>query len=190
WNMNTDTPLPPDVPAGENPPDGAMIDYFIGAATSGPVTLEIHDALGGLVRRYSSDDPVPADDPQLSIPPYWVRPPQKLSAERGMHRFLWDLHLKPVPGVPPQYPIAAIYRNTAPNPTSPWAMPGNYTVVLTVNGKKREQPLQLVMDPRVKTSNADLAQQFDLSMKMYQEWLALGAISEEARKIRGQITEL
>jgi len=107
-----------------------------------------------------------------------------------LHRFLWDLHYKPVPGVPPQYPIAAVYRNTAPDPTSPWAMPGNYTVVLTVNGKKREQPLQLVMDPRVKTSNADLAQQFDLSMKMYQEWLALATISDEARKIRAQITEL
>jgi photosystem II stability/assembly factor-like uncharacterized protein len=190
WNMNTDTPLPPDVPAGENPPDGAVIDYYIGANTSGPITLEIKDSTGALVRRYSSDDPVPADDPQLNIPPYWVRPPHKLSAERGLHRFLWDLHYKPVPGVPPQYPIAAVFRNTAPNPTSPWAMPGNYTAVLTVHGKKHEQTFQLMMDPRVKTSAADLTQQFDLSMKMYQEWLALGAISDEARKIRGQITEL
>jgi photosystem II stability/assembly factor-like uncharacterized protein len=190
WNNNTDTPLPPDVPAGENPPDGAMIDYYVGAATNTPITLEIKDASGAIVRRYSSDDPVPADDPQLNIPSYWIRPPQKLSAERGLHRFLWDLHYKPVPGVAPQYPIAAVYRNTAPAPTSPWAMAGNYTVVLTVNGKKQEQPLQLTMDPRIKTSTADLAQQFDSSMKMYQEWLALSAISEEARKIRAQISEL
>lgn len=190
WNTNSDTPLPPDVPAGENPPDGAMIDYYIGAATSGPVTIEIKDSNGALVRRYASDDPIPADDPQLSIPAYWLRPPQKLGAERGMHRFLWDLHYKPVPGVAPQYPIAAVYRNTAPAPTSPWAMPGDYNVILTVNGKKHEQRLHLVMDPRVKTSTADLTQQFDASMKMYNEWVALNAISEGARKIRGQITDL
>jgi photosystem II stability/assembly factor-like uncharacterized protein len=190
WNTNSDTPLPPDVPAGENPPDGAMIDYYIGASPSAPVTLEIKDSTGALVRRYSSDDPIPADDPQLSIPPYWLRPPQKLGTERGMHRFLWDLHYKPVAGVAPQYPIAAVYRNTAPAPTSPWAMPGDYNVVLTVNGKKYEQRLHLVMDPRVRTSTTDLTQQFDASMKMYNEWVALNAISEEARKIRGQITEL
>jgi len=190
WNTNSDTPLPPDVPAGENPPDGAVIDYYVGAATKGPVTLEIKDSTGAVVRRYASDDPVPADEPLLNIPPYWIRPPQKLSAERGTHRFLWDLHYKPVPGVAPNYPIAAVYRNTAPAPTSPWAMPGNYTAVLTVNGKKYEQPLRLVMDPRVKTSSDDLKKQFATSMQMYNEWVALSAISDDARKIRGQITEL
>jgi hypothetical protein len=190
WNNNTDTPLPPDVAAGENPPDGAVIDYYIGANTNRPVTIEIKDSTGVLVRRYSSDDPVPADDPQLNIPPYWIRPPQKLGTERGMHRFLWDAHYKPVPGVAPNYPIAAVYRNTAPGATSPWAMPGDYNVILTVNGKKYEQRLHLVMDPRVQTSAADLAQQFDTSMKMYNEWVALNAISEEARKIRSQLAEL
>jgi len=142
------------------------------------------------VRRYSSDDPAPIDEPLLNIPPYWIRPPQKLSTERGLHRFLWDLHYMPVPGLPPNYPIAAVYRNTAPASTSPWAMPGNYRVVLTVNGKTEEQPLKVVMDPRVKTAPADLAKQFEASMQMYREWLALNTISEEARKIRGQLTEL
>jgi photosystem II stability/assembly factor-like uncharacterized protein len=190
WNTNSDTPLPPDVAAGENPPDGAMIDYYIGGATSGPITLEIKDSAGKTVRRYASDDKLPAEDPLLNIPPYWIRPPQKLSGERGMHRFLWDLHYMPVPGATPNYPIAAVYRNTAPAPTSPWAMPGNYTVVLTVNGKSQSQPLRVNMDPRVKTSNADLARQFDASMQMYQAQLALNPISDEARKIRGQLTEL
>src|SRR2546430_7315278 len=133
---------------------------------------------------------MPAEDPLLNIPPYWIRPPQKLSTEPGMHRFLWDFHYAPVPGVTPQYPIAAVYKNTAPEATSPWAMPGAYTVVLTVGGKKYEQPLRLVMDPRVKTSTADLAQQFQLSKQMYDEWLALNEISDDARRIRGQITEL
>ena len=79
WNMNTDTPLPPDEAAGENPPDGAMIDYYIGAAPAKAVTLEIKDEAGQIVRRYSSADPLPTLDPALSIPPYWIRPPQKLA---------------------------------------------------------------------------------------------------------------
>ena len=190
WNTNSDTPLPPDVPAGENPPDGAMIDYYIGRGVSGAVTLEIKDAAGATVRIYSSNDPLPTQDPQLNIPPYWIRPTQRLATEPGLHRFLWDLHYTPVPGVTPQYPIAAVYRNTAPEPTSPWAMPGDYKIVLTIGGKKYEQPLKLVMDPRVKTSTADLGEQFRLSKQMYDEWMTLNGISEEVRKLRGQITDL
>jgi photosystem II stability/assembly factor-like uncharacterized protein len=190
WNTNSDTPLPPDVAAGENPPDGAMIDYYVGANTSGPVTLEIKDEAGQTVRRYSSADPLPTPDPMLSIPPYWLRPAQTLASEPGLHRFLWDLHYAPVPGVQPEYPIAAVYRNTAPAATSPWAMPGKYTVVLRVGGKSYQQTLTLVMDPRVKTSNADLAEQFKLSKQLYDEWFALNSITESIRLIRGRLTEL
>jgi photosystem II stability/assembly factor-like uncharacterized protein len=190
WNTNSDTPLPPDEPAGENPPDGAMIDYYIGASTSNPVTLEIKDEAGQVVRRYSSADPVPTPDPALAIPPYWVRPPQKLASEPGLHRFLWDMHYAPVPGLQPQYPIAAVYRNTAPEATSPWAMPDKYTVVLTVSGKSYQQTLTLMMDPRVKTSLADLAEQFRLSKQLYEEWLALNSVSESVRLIRSQLSEL
>ncbi len=190
WNMNTDTPLPPDVPAGENPPDGAVIDYYLGTATSGPVTLEVKDSSGQIVRRYSSDDAVTAPDSSLNIPLYWIRPPEKLANGPGLHRFFWDFHYAPVPGVPASYPIAAVYKNTAPEATSPWAMPGKYTVVLTVGGKKYEQPLNLVMDPRVKTPIADLTEQFKLSKQLYDEWLALNTISNQIRPIRGQITEL
>ena len=190
WDTNTDTPLPPDEAAGENPPDGSMIDYFVGSDTSAPLTLEIKDETGQVVRRYSSADPVPTPEPALSIPPYWVRPPQRLASEPGLHRFLWDLHYAPVPNLQPQYPIAAVYRNTSPEPTAPWAMPGKYTVVLTVGGESYRQPLTLLMDPRVKTSDADLAQQFKLSKQLYDEWLALNSISESVRIIRGQIAEL
>jgi photosystem II stability/assembly factor-like uncharacterized protein len=189
WNMNSDTPLPPDVPAGENPPDGAVIDYYIGSA-AGPVTLEIKDQAGQVVRRYSSADPAPTPDPALQIPPYWIRPHQPLAADRGMHRFVWDLHYAPVPGVAPQYPIAAVYRNTAPAATSPWAMPGQYKVILTARGKTYQQPLTLVMDPRVKTSTADLGEQFKQSKALYDEWMALDSISDKVRRIRAQFTEL
>jgi hypothetical protein len=190
WNTNTDTPLPPDVPAGENPPDGAVIDYYLGASSSGPVTLEILDAAGEVVRRYSSADPVPRIDPMLAIPAYWVRPPQVLSSEPGMHRFLWDMRYAPIPGAPSQYPISAVYHNTAPAASSPWAMPGKYTVRLTANGKSFTQPLMIQMDPRLKVSASDLAEQFKLSKQAYDELLALAAISESIRSIRGQLTDL
>ena len=189
WNLNTDTPLPPDVPAGENPPDGAMIDYHIGPGTSGPVSLEIKDETGQIVRRYSSADPLPTPNPSLAIPPYWLRPAQQLAADPGMHRFLWDLHHAPVPGEAPQYPIAAVYRNTAPAPTSPWVMPGKYRVVLTVGGKSYEQPLTVVMDPRVKTSNADCLSNSRIK-RLYDEWLKLDSIPLSLRRVRQQITEL
>ena len=190
WDMNPDTPLPPDFPAAENPPDGAVIDYYLQSAASGPVTLEIRDSAGKAVRRYSSSDPVPPPDPTLEIPSYWVRPPQKLSSDAGMHRFLWDMHFPPVPGIRPEYPIAAVPHNTAPQPSSPWAMPGQYTVVLTVNGKAYSQPLTVQMDPRVKTAASDLEKQFQLSEKLYRSLLTVVPATGQVASVRNQLKDL
>ncbi|HEX9492761.1 MAG TPA: glycoside hydrolase, partial [Thermoanaerobaculia bacterium] len=138
WNKNTDTPLPPDEPGGQNPPDGAIIDYVIPltpALSQGErVILEILDSAGNLVRRYSSADKAEPPKDEGQIPWYWIRPTRVLSAAPGMHRFVWDLHYTPAPGVRPGYPIAAIFHDTPPNATSPWVMPGTYTVKLTVDG--------------------------------------------------------
>jgi photosystem II stability/assembly factor-like uncharacterized protein len=175
WNMNTDTPLPPEEPAGENPSDGAIIDYYLGAGAGGVVTLEILDSAGALVRRYSSADVSEAPDPTLAIPAYWVRPPRVLSNAPGMHRFVWDLHYAPVPGTPATYPIAAIFRNTPKAASSPWVMPGRYTVRLTVNGQSYTQPLTVKMDPRVRTPAAGLAQQFALSRQLYDDLVLTAA---------------
>jgi photosystem II stability/assembly factor-like uncharacterized protein len=190
-NLNTDTPLPPDEPAGQNPPDGAIIDYFLSKDATGPVTVEIKNNKGASVRKYSSTDvPVKPDPKRLKIPTYWIRPPQLLSTNAGMHRFLWDMHYMPVPGVEPDFPISATHRNTAPTPTSPWVAPGNYTVVLTVDGKSFTEPLTIQMDTRVKTSAADLAEQFDLSWKLYQLRLTLAPIGKKFDDINEQLTKL
>lgn len=190
-NLNTDTPLPPDEPAGENPPDGAMIDYFLAKDATGPVTIEIKDSKGQSVRKYSSSDvPVEPNPMRLRIPSYWIRPPELLSTKLGPHRFLWDMHYTPVPNVEPEYPIAATYRNTAPEATSPWIAPGNYTVVLTVDGNGFTQPLTVRMDPRVKTSAADLQEQFDLSRQLYQLRLTLAPIGRKFDEITEQLTKL
>ena len=69
-------------------------------------------------------------------------------------------------------------------------MPGKYTVVLTMGGKSYEQPLKIVMDPRVRTSNADLREQFKLSKQLYDEWLKLDSISMSLRRVREQIAQL
>ncbi|HLY71899.1 MAG TPA: hypothetical protein VKR53_19330 [Puia sp.] len=167
WSMYSDTPLPKEEPAGQNPPDGAVIDYYLPEKTTGPITLEISNGKGNLIRKYTSDDK-PYEIPAVNIPLEWVRPQQILSAEKGSHRFLWDMHYEPL-HVPPAYPISAIYHNTAPDATSPWVMPGTYTVKLTVDGKVYSEELTVIMDPRVKTPVADLQQQHDLSMTCYEK---------------------
>jgi len=165
WNRNTDTPLPPEVPAGKNPPDGAIIDYYLSSGSSKPVTLEILDAENHLVRRYASTDkpePLAKTAAENPIPMYWVRPTQILSAEAGMHRFVWDVHYAPPDSLSHEFPISAIYRDTPEYPLGAWALPGNYTVKLTVEGKSYMQPLAVKMDPRIKTSLADLRKQFEM----------------------------
>ena len=83
----TDTPLPPDEPAGENPPDGAIFDYTIGANVTGPLTLTITDAAGHVVRTYASTDRQVPIEPDIDVPVYWVRPTRIPSATPGHHRF-------------------------------------------------------------------------------------------------------
>ena len=190
WSSNPDTPLPPDEPAGQNPPDGAILNYYLKSASSKPVTLEILDASSKVVRRYSSADPVPRPNPELPIPEYWVRPYQGLSAAPGFHRFLWDMHYTPVPGGTPEYPISAVEHNTAPTPSSPWIMPGKYTVVLTVDDQKYTQSLTVQMDPRVKTSMPDLQKQFDLSNQLYEDLMALQPVMEKAADAREKLKEM
>ena len=188
-NTNTDTPIPPDEAAGQNPPDGAIINYSLASAASRPMTLEILDAAGKSVRRYSSVDR--AENPDAStapVPMYWYRPPHALATTAGMHRFMWDLHYQPLVGGGGRggLPIAAVPHDTAPAPNSPWAAPGTYTVKLTVDGKSYTQPLTLKMDPRVKTTPLGLAQQFTLSKQLYDGVLEVQKALDEIRALRAQ----
>ena len=166
WSTYSDTPITQEEPQGQNPPDGAIINYYLKEKVNSPVILEIFDVTGKSVRKFSSEDK-PYEIPDLNIPLYWIRPQQILSAEAGSHRFMWDLHYAPL-NLPPVYPISAVYKNTAPDATSPWVMPGNYTAKLTVNGKTYSQNFTVKMDPRVKTSAIDLKTQHDLSLTCYE----------------------
>jgi photosystem II stability/assembly factor-like uncharacterized protein len=189
WNLNTDTPLPPDEPVGDNPPDGAMLDYFL--AQDAPVNIEIKDKKGELVRRYSSNDtPVLADAKKLKIPSYWIRPFMALSSQRGLHRFVWDMHYTPLSGVEPEYPISAIYRDTPPVPTSPWVVPGEYMVSLTADGKSYTQPLTVKMDPRIRMSEPELEEQLVLSKQLCEIRATLEPIGKAFDSLVEQLTKL
>jgi photosystem II stability/assembly factor-like uncharacterized protein len=166
WNIYTDTPVPQEEAAGQNPPDGAIFDYYLKEKSQGEVTLEIFDASGKSVRKFSSNDK-PYKIPDVNIPLYWIRPQQILSAEAGSQRFVWDMHYKPL-DEPASYPISATYMDTAPDPTSPWVLAGNYTAKMAVNGKTYTQNFTIKQDPRVKTSPEKMKQIHDLSMICYE----------------------
>ncbi|HVX26967.1 MAG TPA: hypothetical protein VHB70_11535 [Parafilimonas sp.] len=187
WDMNTDTPLPPDEPAGENPPDGAIINYYLENNSANEVTLEIFDSANNLVRKYSSNDK-PYEIPEVNVPLYWIRPQQKLSADAGAHRFIWDLHYQPLDeGI--SFPMTAVYMNTAPRISSPWVMPGKYIVQLTVDGKVYKQPITIIMDPRVKTSTIALKQQLDLSLQCYNGQKTCIQLSHEITAFRDSLKQ-
>jgi hypothetical protein len=154
----TDTPMPPDEPAGENPPDGACLDYTL-AQDANAVTLEILDAKGTLVRRYASDDPVTpsAEDLRTNlIPAYWPQIHGPLPVSAGMHRWVWNLRATQPMATSYEYPISAVPHRTPLTPQGPLVLPGVYTVKLTVDGRSETQKLTVKMDPRVHTPVADL----------------------------------
>ena len=191
WNNNSDTPLPPEEPAGKNPPDGAIINYYLKSTPSTPVTLQVFDASNKLVRSFSSaDNPEPVDTNALNIPTYWIRPPQILSAQAGMQRFVWDLHFPPPKGQGAEFPIAAIYHDTPRLPLGPWILPGSYTLKLTVDGHTYTQPLTVKMDPRVKISPAGLLQQFTLSLKAYEGVEEIRVVVMKVAKLKDQLKSL
>jgi photosystem II stability/assembly factor-like uncharacterized protein len=189
WNTNTDTPLPPDEPAGQNPPDGAIVDYFLKAPATGRVTLEVLDPSGALVRRYQSDGPPEPPVEGRNIPDYWIRPPQALSGQPGLHRFAWDLHHPPPAAAVFAYPISAVFRETPREPRGPWAVPGTYTVRLSVDGRTLSQPLRVKLDPRVKSSAEDLRAQLERSMDVAREMARTRDALERIKADRARVAE-
>ncbi len=164
WSMNPDTPLPQEEPGGQNPPDGALIDYYL-KADAKSVVLEILNDKNEVVRRYTSADQ-PYKIPEVNIPLYWIRPQQILSSTQGHHRFSWDMQYAPL-NVDAAFPMSAVYQNTAPEPTAPWAMPGEYKVRVTIDGQSQEHKFTVKMDPRVTSTTNQLQEQFDLSIICY-----------------------
>jgi photosystem II stability/assembly factor-like uncharacterized protein len=193
WNRNPDTPLPPEEPAGQNPPDGAIVDYFLANAAKGPVALEISNEKGTVVRRYTSNDrPLPMDKiaEEHPIPMYWVRPTQILSGAPGMHRFVWDLHYEAPQALGYEFPISAIVHNTPLTPLGVRALPGKYSLKLTVDGTTQEQPLTVILDPRIKTPADDLRKQFEMESGAVQGMNETYEALAQVKSVRVQLKEL
>ena len=154
------TPFPPEEPQAENPPNGAIVDYFLKAGAAGPVTLEILDGDGKLVRRYSSEDaPARVDPNSLDIPMYWIHPAETLSAKAGMHRFVWDLRYAAPPGM----------RGRRGSSAGALTLSGEYTAKLIVAGHSLTQELTVKMDPNISTPQSDLVRQFQTASRLTAE---------------------
>src|ERR1700674_1891902 len=169
------TPVPFDEPHADNPPDGAVLDYYLKETQSTPVQLEIFDSAGVLVRRYASDDVLPktkAED--IQFPLYWAHDPEPISTKSGAHRFVWDLH----------YAFPADVHTSFYGPKPPLALPGKYTVKLTVNGLSQSQPLELKMDPRVRTSQADLEKMFRAESRVAKNLADLSIAMKQAQELQ------
>jgi photosystem II stability/assembly factor-like uncharacterized protein len=172
----TGTPIPPEEPTAENPPAGAIIDYFLKSAAT-TVTLEIFDAQQKPVRKFSSEDRHPENLPPLPIAERWFPKPEVLETSPGMHRFVWDLSWGSSGGL--SVDEESEYRA----PRGPEVVPGPYTVRLTVEGKPQTQPLTVVMDPRSPATPEILDKQLQLGRQIFAETL-------EARRALAEIASL
>jgi photosystem II stability/assembly factor-like uncharacterized protein len=177
------TPLPPEEPTADNPPPGAIIDYLLKSSAS-RVTLEIIDSQQKLVRRFSSEDKHPETHPPLPIAERWFPKPEVLETNPGMHRFVWDLTWGSSGG--PGVDEESEYRN----PRGPKAVPGMYTVRLTVDGQPQTQPLGIFMDPRSSATAEILQQQLQLGQQIFAETLEARRILAEIDSLRKQLSEL
>jgi hypothetical protein len=178
WDNFQDTPAPPETPADQNPPDGAIIDYLLKSAPAGEITMTILDERGWKVQQFSSQPKAP-DLPLPNVPSYWFGPPEALPKAGGLNRFVWDLHYPPPISLPygyygslldyTEYTLAdhAVPGKTPrEQPQGPLAVPGTYTVQLSVAGQTYSQKLTVELDPRLKVSSADLQQQLDLEQQI------------------------
>ncbi|MGA7649023.1 MAG: glycoside hydrolase, partial [Terriglobales bacterium] len=190
---NQDTPLPPEIPAGKNPPDGAILDYFLPAATASDIQLEIYDAEGKLIRAFSSA-PLPAVHEQpLQIAEYWIAHPQPLAKAPGMHRFVWDLRYADPQAVhvqtPYNYPMGAIVGETPLPPQGPLVLPGTYEVRFTVDGQTFRQPLEVKMDPQVNYARYELESSLNLQLKISATLGRNFAAYQQVKDLRSRLTE-
>ncbi len=165
-NTNHDTPLPPEEPAGENPPPGAIFYYYLKSPAQ-DVKLEVLDGKGQVVRAYSSKDQPFKPPTPPAFPMYWFKPAEPPSTSPGMHRVVWDIRYTAPPATQPGYSMSTAFGGDTPRePEGPQPVPAEYQLRLTVDGKSYIQRFKLVMDPRVKTSPADLQKQFALEQKL------------------------
>jgi photosystem II stability/assembly factor-like uncharacterized protein len=201
WDNHPDTPLQRETPASQNPPDGAILYYALSSPPKGEITLDVLDQKGTRVRHFSS---IPAKEslPPANVPEYWFYPPASLPTAAGINRFVWDLHYPPPTALPYGFfgehldyteytlPDHAVPGETPRfQPPGPVVAPGTYDLVLTVEGKTYRQKLNVVPDPRVHTTSADFAAQFDLSRRIWEVMEASATSFQNLPPLQTQLAE-
>jgi photosystem II stability/assembly factor-like uncharacterized protein len=189
------TPLPPEEPTAENPPTGAMIDYFLKSAASN-ITLEIFDSEKNLVRKFSSEDKheakhdakheakPPEKHPSLPIAERWFPKPESLQTTPGMHRFVWNLTWRS------SGESAVDEDSESRNPSGPKAIPGIYQVRLTVDGQTQSQSLKIIMDPRSPATPEILQQQLRLGQEIFAEVREARRVLAEIDSVEKQLADI
>jgi photosystem II stability/assembly factor-like uncharacterized protein len=182
FDNHSETPLPADTPAGENPPEGAIVYYYLKSSLAKEITMEIRDDQGNVVRHFSNQMPPPELRPK-NVPEYWFGPAEILPTKAGLNRFMWNLewphpdtltynfrgrHIDYIEYTLPDHAIAG--KTPVNQPPGPLAVPGRYEVVLTVDGTTYRQPLVIALDPRVHVAPGDLVAQLDLA-RMIDDWM-------------------
>ena len=213
--------------AGQNPPAGAIIYYYLkteikkpeekkdekkedkkdetsvapdvrvapDAPTRGPakpdataspelkpearVKIELLDASGKVIRTYPPKNPPPPEGDEG----FRRRKPDELPTEAGINRFTWDLRYEGAPRIP----NSPLWGGSTDGPL---ALPGDYQVRLTVDGKSQTQPFKIVPDPRLKVSADDLKKQFDLMQQILGKVTQVHDAVRQMRDVRTQITAL
>ncbi len=177
------TPLPPEEPTAENPPSGAVIDYFL-KSSARRVTLEIFDGQNQLVRKFSSEDKHAEKHASLPVAERWFSKPESLQATPGMHRFLWSLTWDSSGG--PAEDEESQFRN----PSGPKVVPGIYRVSLTVDGMTQSRTLKVIMDPRSPATRDELRQQLQLSRQIFAEAIDARRALAEIASVQKQLADL
>ncbi len=199
WDNNQDTPLPPEVPAGQNPPDGAILDYDLRSAVQGAVTLSIRDGAGRVVREYTNDAPA-ADNSMPNVPMYWFKAPDVVAVGAGMHRFVWDLRYPTPPSLDygadgnpsdsTSYGIIAtaiVGQSPRQQPVGPLALPGTYEVRLTLDGHTFSRALEVKNDPRSQIAPGDLEAELQQELRLTAGITRSHEAIEETRRLRAAL---
>jgi len=165
---------------GENPPDGASLYYYLKEEPKEHIKLEVLDTQGKVIRAFTSEEKKKEGGSDE-----WERDEaaEHIPAKAGLNEFTWDLRYEPPKKIP-----AAIYDEGAPS--GPLVLPGNYQVRLNVGAKNFTAPLEVLMDPRVKTSADDLRKQFDLMLRMRDRQDEMNKAILAIRDLRTQLQAL
>jgi photosystem II stability/assembly factor-like uncharacterized protein len=187
-NMFFDTPLPPEEPTGENPPDGAIIDYILPAGVS-DLNIQITSESGEVIYDFNQNIELNKyDTTALAHPVYWIKSPQKLSKSIGHHRVIWNLRHNDPEGAKRAFAISAVKGQTPSGPRGPFVLPGEYQVKLIVNDEVLIKPIRIEMDPRVSSSEEDQKLQYSLSLECYENYQDLHSMKMKIDEILSDTT--